>query len=53
MRRVATISQFNQKGGIQTSALMAMVARITSGYLPPQAIEYHHAEFGHYFVTAE
>ena len=32
---------------------MAMVARITSGYRPSQAIEYHHAGFGHYFVTAE
>ena len=41
--------QFDQKGGGQTSAIMAMVARITSGF--QGVIEYRHAEFDHYFVT--
>ena len=46
--------QFDQKGGVQTSAIMAMVARITSGYQgPAKAIEYHHAGFDHYFVTSD
>jgi poly(3-hydroxybutyrate) depolymerase len=46
--------QYDQKAGTQASAIMAMVAKITSGYAgPARAIEYHHAEWDHYFVTAE
>jgi len=46
--------EFDQKGGAQTSAIMAMVARITSGHQgPAKAIEYHHAGFDHYFVTSD
>ena len=44
--------QYDQKAGTQTQAIMAMVARITSGFQgTTKAIEYHHAEFDHYFVT--
>ncbi|MFO1414032.1 MAG: hypothetical protein U1F10_09045 [Burkholderiales bacterium] len=46
--------QFDQIGGTQVSAIMAMVRRITSGFVGgPRAVEYHHAEWDHYFVTAE
>jgi len=45
---------FDQKGGGQIEAIMAMVTRITSGFTgASKAIEYHHAEFDHYFVTSE
>ncbi len=44
---------YDQKGGVQMAAIMKMVARITSGFqAPPTAVEYHHAEWDHYFVTA-
>jgi Repeat of unknown function (DUF5648) len=46
--------QFNQRGGPQVEAIMAMVARITSGFAgTAKAIEYFHAGFNHYFVTSE
>jgi hypothetical protein len=45
--------QFDQKGGTQIEAVMAMVARITSGFQGTlRATEYRHAEWDHYFVTA-
>ena len=45
--------QFDQKGGAQMSAIMAMVARITSGYRGLKAVEFHHAGFDHYFVSSD
>ena len=44
-------SDYDQKSGVQMTAIMSMVAKITSGYKAP-AIEYFHAEFRHYFITA-
>jgi len=47
---------YDQKAGTQTTALMAMVARITSGYRAAatmRAIEFRHAEWDHYFVTTK
>ena len=46
-------SQFDQKGGPQIEAIMAMVRRITDGFQgTTKAVEYHHAAFNHYFVTS-
>jgi poly(3-hydroxybutyrate) depolymerase len=45
--------QYDQKAGTQASAIMAMVAKLTSGFTGgARAVEYHHAEWDHYFVTA-
>ena len=45
--------RFDQKAGGQPSAIMAMVARITSGFQGgAKAVEYYHAAFDHYFVTS-
>ena len=44
---------FDRKAGKQTSAIMAMVDRITSGFRAAvKAIEYRHADWDHYFVTS-
>lgn len=43
---------FDQRGGGQVAGIMAMVARITSGYTGARAVEYRHAGWDHYFVTA-
>ena len=51
--RSFTTRSSTRKAARKFEAIMAMVARITSGYRPSQAIEYRHAGFGHYFVTAE
>jgi hypothetical protein len=47
-------SQYDQKGGTQVEAIMAMVTRLTSGYQPvaATAVEYYHREYDHYFVTS-
>ncbi|MFO1304536.1 MAG: hypothetical protein U1F54_12440 [Burkholderiales bacterium] len=46
-------AKFDQKAGVQASAIMAMVTRITSGFAGTvKAVEYYHAAFGHYFVTS-
>ena len=46
-------AQYDQKGGAQIEAIMAMVKRITDGFQgSSKAVEYHHAAFNHYFVTS-
>jgi len=46
-------AQYDQKGGVQIEAVMAMVGRITGGFQgTTKAVEYHHAAFDHYFVTS-
>ena len=44
---------YDQKAGTQTTAIMKLVARLTSGFQgSARAIEFHHTAFDHYFVTS-
>ena len=45
---------FDWKAGTQTSAIVAMVRQITSGFTgAATAVEYYHPAFDHYFVAAD
>jgi len=43
---------YDQKTGTQMTAIVKMVDRVTSGAPTAVAVEYRHAEWDHYFVTA-
>ena len=45
-------ADYDQKSGTQMSAIVKMVDRIVSGAHIDVAVEYRHADWDHYFVTA-
>ncbi|MCC6198340.1 MAG: hypothetical protein IT518_28140, partial [Burkholderiales bacterium] len=46
-------NQFDQKGGVQVEAIMAMVKRLTGGFQGYSAVEYYHAGYDHYVLVAQ